>query len=165
MFRDLNLDQVFAAVAAGRDEYDLMPFFRAPLRDVRAVEYRHQVQRDLEDEALSIAVAEFALRMREMREQPGPVRQAPHQVPERALVPGRGRIYCQAVAPWLTRSSRSSLAHAALPRSGQYLADYTQSAAFTGLAADIGRVTSALADSEVLRQHQGQPGQGHQVRR
>ena len=41
MFGDLNLDQVFAAVAAGRDEYELTPFFRAPLRDVRAVEYRH----------------------------------------------------------------------------------------------------------------------------
>ena len=49
MFSDLNLDQVFAAVAAGRDEYEPMPFFRAPLSDVRAVEYRHQVQRDLED--------------------------------------------------------------------------------------------------------------------
>jgi hypothetical protein len=44
-----------------------MPFFRSPLRDVRAVEYRHQVQRDLEDKALYEAVAEFALRMREMR--------------------------------------------------------------------------------------------------
>ncbi len=61
MFRDLNLDQVFAAVAAGRDEYDLMPFFSAPLRDAEEVEYRHQVQRDLEDEALSRAVADFAL--------------------------------------------------------------------------------------------------------
>ena len=30
VFRDLNLDQVFAA-ATGLDEYDLMPFFRAPL--------------------------------------------------------------------------------------------------------------------------------------
>ena len=68
MFGDLNLDQVFAAVAAGRDEYDLMPFFRYPLRDVRAVEYRHQVQRDLKDKALYMAVAEFTLRMREMRE-------------------------------------------------------------------------------------------------
>lgn len=60
MFGDLNLDQVFAGVAAGRDEYELTPFFRAPLRDVRAVEYRHEVQRDLEDEAVAGAVAEFA---------------------------------------------------------------------------------------------------------
>jgi len=68
MFGDLNLDQVLAAVAAGRDEYELMPFFRAPLRDVRAVEYRHEVQRDLEDEAVAGAVAEFADRMRDMRQ-------------------------------------------------------------------------------------------------
>jgi hypothetical protein len=55
MFRDLNLDQVFAAVASGRGEYDLTPFFAAPLREVRAVEYRHQVQQDLADDALSKA--------------------------------------------------------------------------------------------------------------
>jgi len=42
MFGDLNLDQVFAAVPAGRDEYDLTLFFRAPPWDVRAVEYRHE---------------------------------------------------------------------------------------------------------------------------
>jgi len=42
MFGDLNLDQVFAAVPAGRDEYELTPFFRAPLRYVRAVEYRSE---------------------------------------------------------------------------------------------------------------------------
>ena len=42
MFGDLNLDQVFAAVPAGRDEYELTPFFRAPPWDVRAVEYRHE---------------------------------------------------------------------------------------------------------------------------
>jgi len=42
MFGDLNPDQVFAAVPAGRDEYELTPFFRAPPRDVRAVEYRSE---------------------------------------------------------------------------------------------------------------------------
>ena len=71
MFRDLNLDQVFAAVASGRGEYDLTPFFAAPLRDVRAVEYRHEVQRDLADDALSKAVADFTLAMHEMRENLG----------------------------------------------------------------------------------------------
>ncbi|MGH3288566.1 MAG: hypothetical protein ACRDPD_28440, partial [Streptosporangiaceae bacterium] len=67
MFSDLNLDQVFADVAAGRDEYDLMPLFSVPLHDVEAVQYRHQILRDMEDEALSGALAEFADRMRDMR--------------------------------------------------------------------------------------------------
>ena len=58
MLSDLNLDQVFAAVAADRDEYDLMPLFSIPLRDVRGVEYRHQVLRDLENKAVSDADAE-----------------------------------------------------------------------------------------------------------
>jgi len=42
MFRDLNLDQVFTLVPTGRDEYELRPFLRAPPRDIRAVEYRHE---------------------------------------------------------------------------------------------------------------------------
>jgi hypothetical protein len=41
-FRDLNLDQVVEAMVVGRDEYELRPFFWAPLRDVEAVEYRHE---------------------------------------------------------------------------------------------------------------------------
>jgi hypothetical protein len=67
LFGDLNLDQIFAAVAAGHDEYDLAPFFRTPLGDVPAVQYRHEVQRDLADEALREAVTEFAARLRDMR--------------------------------------------------------------------------------------------------
>jgi hypothetical protein len=46
-FHDLNLDQVCAGVTAGREQYDLAPFFRAALRDVAAAEYRHAVFRDL----------------------------------------------------------------------------------------------------------------------
>jgi DNA mismatch repair protein MutS len=67
VFADLNLDQVFAAVTAGRDEYDLMPFFSTPLHDLQTVEYRHQIPRDTEDGALRRGLAEFADRMRDMR--------------------------------------------------------------------------------------------------
>ena len=41
----------------------------SPLHDVEAVEYRHQILRDMEGEALSRAPAEFADPMRETRKQ------------------------------------------------------------------------------------------------
>lgn len=66
-FHDLNLDQVVAAITAGRDEYDLKPFFHATSRDVDAVTYRHEVFRDLESAATNAAVRAFADEMRRAR--------------------------------------------------------------------------------------------------
>ena len=47
-FGDLHLDQIVTSVTAGREEYELAPFFYRPLHDVEAVHYRHHVLRDLE---------------------------------------------------------------------------------------------------------------------
>jgi DNA mismatch repair protein MutS len=67
-FVDLNLDQVVAAIVARRDEYDLRPFFYAPLHEVEAVGYRHAVFRDLESADLRVAVDAFAEGMRRVRQ-------------------------------------------------------------------------------------------------
>ncbi|MGO8889440.1 MAG: MutS-related protein [Streptosporangiaceae bacterium] len=144
MFRDLNLDQVFAAVAAGRDEYDLMPFFSAPLRDAEEVEYRHQVQRDLEDEALSGAVADFALRMREMRKSLAQSGKLHTRYQKEYWFLDAASIYCQAVSALTEVLAAIRPGSRGFTAFGQYLADYSQSAAFTGLVADLGTVTSAL---------------------
>ncbi len=48
VFADLNLDQVLESMTAGREQYELRPFFYAPLHEVAAVRYRHEVLRDLE---------------------------------------------------------------------------------------------------------------------
>jgi DNA mismatch repair protein MutS len=145
VFTDLNLDQVFAGVAAGRDEYDLMPFFGAPLQDVQAVEYRHQILRDMEDGALSAALTEFADRMRDMRkclEQSAKLR---YRYQKESWFLDATRVYSQAVralADALTAINPSSRGFTAFR---EYLTAYAASEAFTGLAADIERVTDALA--------------------
>lgn len=121
MFGDLNLDQVFAAVAAGRDEYDLMPFFRVPLRDARAVEYRHQVQRDLENDAVSGAVAEFADRLREMRKHLLQAEKLRARYQKERWFLDAVDIYCRAVTTLAGTLAATELGSRVSPRSGATL--------------------------------------------
>jgi DNA mismatch repair ATPase MutS len=67
-FADLNLDQIVDAVAAGREEYDLKPFFHEPLVAIDAIRYRQEIFRDLEDDVLLEHVKSFARQMRAMRD-------------------------------------------------------------------------------------------------
>jgi DNA mismatch repair protein MutS len=67
-FRDLHLDRIFTAAMAGREAYDLAPFFQTPLTDPNAISYRQEVMRDLEDPRTRTAVDDFAARMRLVRE-------------------------------------------------------------------------------------------------
>jgi hypothetical protein len=66
-FVDLNLEQIVDATTAGREEYDLKPFFYTQLRDVSAIHYRHEIMQDLENPALHDHVKSFAIKMRSMR--------------------------------------------------------------------------------------------------
>jgi DNA mismatch repair protein MutS len=175
MFRDLNLDQVFTAVASGRHEHDLMPFFAAPLRDIRAVQYRHEIQQDLADDALAKAVADFALAMHEMRENLDLAGRLREQFQKERWFLDAARVYCQAVtalADALTAIEPGSRGFTAFQR---YLASYTQSEAFTGLAADITRVTRALDEVRYcvlikgnrvrVTRYEGEPDYSGEVRR
>src|SRR5260370_37923486 len=67
-FVDLNLDQIVSAITAGKQEYNLAPFFHWSLRDVDAILYRHEVLRDLERADLFSSINSFASAMPSMRE-------------------------------------------------------------------------------------------------
>jgi hypothetical protein len=66
-FTDLNLDQVIAAIAAGREEYDLRPLFHTTLSDPDAVRYRQEVMRDVERPSVSEPIRSFSKKMQAVR--------------------------------------------------------------------------------------------------
>jgi DNA mismatch repair protein MutS len=144
-FADLNLDQVLESMTAGREQYKLRPFFFAPLHQVAAVRYRHEVLRDLEKAEVLEPVRRFAGSMRSMREhlvQAGKLR---YQMQKQSWFLDAVEIYCEAV-----RSLAADLVECALGSRGlqglrDYLAGYAASERFTSLAAGTMALKDALA--------------------
>lgn len=143
-FADLNLDQVFAAVAAGRDEYRLAPLFRAPLRDAAAVRYRQDVLRDLENEPVRHAVAQFAGQLRVMREHLIQARKLRYRYQKERWFLDGAALYCAAVSGLDAGLRDSGLASQGFTAFREYLRGYAGSAAFSSLAADAADVAGAL---------------------
>lgn len=67
-FVDLALDQIVTTVTAGKEDYDLKPFFYLPLTDADSIIFRHAVLRDLEDPQRFADCKKFAASLRQVRE-------------------------------------------------------------------------------------------------
>ncbi|MDI3259623.1 MAG: hypothetical protein QJR02_07995 [Sinobacteraceae bacterium] len=144
-FRDLHLDQIVAAIAALEHEYDLTPFFYAPLRDVDAVAFRHEVMRDLENAALMRAVKNFTLGMRRTREHLAQLdkRYTLHQK-ERWFLDAVN-VYVESVNHLIHDLSLAKLQARGLQAFREYLARYTASERFTSLVTQAQELATALA--------------------
>lgn len=143
-FRDLNLDQVVAVLVNGRDEYDLAPFFHVPLRSVEEVGYRHEVFRDLGDDAVLGALTTFGGRMHR-------VRTFLHLAQEQRYTQERQRWFLDAASGYVEAVSdlTQTLGAADLDSRGlvslrDYLSAYTQTGTFDSLRSDADAARSAL---------------------
>jgi len=144
-FTDLNLDQVFRAVTAGREEYDLTPFFRIPLHSERSVAYRHHVFQDLDNQAVSAAVAGFAEQMGKMREHLAQAGKLRYRYQKEHWFLDAAGIYCDAVGALANGLAAAEVESRGFTAFREYLASYTQSAEFTSLIAEVRKVARALA--------------------
>jgi len=144
-FVDLNLDQIVAAITAGKEEYELAPFFYAPLRDIDAVLYRHEVMRDLEDAGLLAPIDSFAQALRSMRDTLKQAGQRHYQRQKEALFLDAVDAYCNAVDA-LTRDLGAAALHSrGLLSFRDYLTDYANSARFTSLTAETKTLKADLS--------------------
>jgi DNA mismatch repair protein MutS len=121
-FRDLNLHQVVDSIVGRQDEYDLRRLFHQPLPRACAVEYRHEVFRDLESDALRSVVQAFADEARRVRRFVAMAEGQHFELEKQRWLLDAAAVYCTAVQALV--DALSSLA----PRSRGFLSVRASSA-------------------------------------
>jgi DNA mismatch repair protein MutS len=144
-FADLNLHQVVDAIVAGRDEYDLRPFFHTPLRDVDAVDYRHEVFRDLETGEVCAAVRAFGAGMRRVRQYLTLARTQRFKHEKERWFLDAAAVYCDAVYALRDALVDLDLDSRGLQALRDYLSTYASSAGFKAFASEMRAVLDGLA--------------------
>ncbi len=153
-FPDLNLDQVFEAVAAPRREYDLTAFFRSPLPAVMPIHFRQDVFRDLEA-GLAQPVAAFAEQMRRARSHLAAAHQRRARYSTAAWFLDAGQIYCAAVMTLAGALSDLRPASLGFQRCSAFLTAYIRSSAFQQLVNETRRIKHGLAQVKYCVRMQG----------
>jgi DNA mismatch repair protein MutS len=143
--RDLNLDQIVAAVAGDREERDLITrVLFGHLHDADAVRYRQEVFQDLEDPALFDTVKRFSELMGEVRAHLRQLAKMPYRHQREGWLLDAAAIYCDAVQSLAGHLASAQVSSRGLLAFRDYLASYAASAGFTALAADTRSRKDAL---------------------
>jgi len=132
-FADLYLDQIIDALTAGKQEYNLKPFFYTPLKDIDAILYRQEIFRDLENKNLFENINSFAQKMRTMREHLAQAGKLHYKFQKEAWFLEAVEIYCQAVHCLVRDLSLADLRSRGFLTFREYLTDYANSDRFRSL--------------------------------
>jgi DNA mismatch repair protein MutS len=145
IFGDLNLDQIVNSITAGREEYNLKPFFYAPLSDVETVRYRHDISRDLEDQAVAGYVRSFAEDMREMRDHLSRAGKAFYEYQKHSWFLDAVETYCNASTQLSNALMQANIGSSGFLAFRGYLANYIDSESFRRLVAETHKLRADLA--------------------
>jgi DNA mismatch repair ATPase MutS len=144
-FHDLNLDQIVEAVTTGWQEYNLAPWFHAPLHDLDAIAYRQEVMRDLENAALMQAVKSFSQRMHAMRVHLPQAQQHYYKYHKERLFLGAVEVYCEAVEGLARDLAAFALTSRGLRAFREYLTEHVASDSFRTLVTEAATLKSGLS--------------------
>lgn len=132
-FRDLHIDQILDALVVGYEEFDLKPFFQAPLPNVDAIEYRHEVNRDLDDRGILAAVLQFTEQIAVVREHLRAASKMSYELQKKRWFLQATETYVDAVDSLLRDLRSLALQSQALNAFRQYVNDYCTSDHFIDL--------------------------------
>jgi hypothetical protein len=171
--RDLNLDQIVAAINQGYESYGLVPHFYRPLRDVAQVAWRHEIMRDLEDAAVSQSIRAFADVMRAIRKKQAAAEKMHYALQKQRSLAEVAQIYVDGVWQLTTDMMHVRCQSRGLSAFAGFLGDYVESRPFQGLAVDVRKLASDLAricysvlirgDTVTVRDYAGEADLSEQV--
>jgi DNA mismatch repair protein MutS len=144
-FADLHLDDIVSSVTAGREAYQLAPFFYSPLDDIATLVYRHEVFSDLEDKELCELVGSFARQMHAVRERLASAAKGYYHYERQRLFLDAAGDYCDGVSDLAKRLGDAEPRSRGLQAFRDYMTSYAAHQDFTRLAADTRRVKADLA--------------------
>jgi hypothetical protein len=143
--RDLNLDQVVAAIAAEGADDGLQPFFYAPPGDEETVEYRQAVMRDLDRPRPMQEVEAFSQAMRTMRAYRARAAKSTYEHEKTRWFLNAVEVYCGAVDRLRLALEGPEVQSEGLTRFCGYLGEYTASAAFCRLREETRDLVARLS--------------------
>jgi len=147
-FADLNCDQIVDAITAGRDEYNLKPFFHACLPRIEAIKYRHEVMQDLESASLYERLNSFASKMREVREHLVQAQKMYYKEQKEAWFLDAVEAYCEIIKSLAAELANSDLRSRGFRVFRDYLINYARSARFNSLLSQTKKLKADLATVE-----------------
>jgi len=154
-FPDLNLDQLLTAITAGREEYDLAPFFYEHLHDERAIRYRQEVFRDLKRPEVLTAITTFAAAMRDVRGSLAQTSALRYIYQRESWFADTIERYTYAISSLAAELAKVTLDSHGLIGFRDYLTAYIHSAPFVALVTDTQRVNDGFATVDYTIQISG----------
>ena len=142
---DLQINQIIEATIAGREQYQLKPYFYLPLQGLDAINYRHEVFTDLGQRELRKVVDDFAREMIEMRRDLALANGFRDERQRQAMMVDAAQIYCAAVTELNRALAAAAPVSPGLRAFQDYLAGYVSSAGFLAVAHDAEQVKGFLA--------------------
>jgi DNA mismatch repair protein MutS len=143
-FHDLHLDEIVAAVCEGYPDERVKCLFYLPLREVSAVEHRHQVFRDIERDRVRQSVADFVHAMATVR---GHLRQAEwvrHRLERQGWFVHAVHTFCHAVTSLRDGLACCELSSRGLRDFADNLREFIDGEKFRTLASDTQAVLAEL---------------------
>ena len=144
-FLDLNLGRIIEAVTAGREEYNLKPFFYTPLKNIDSIAYRHEVFQDLENQGLFEQIKLFSENMRAMRRFIEFAGKLHYKYQKQRFFLDAVEIYCDAVVRLSRDLSFADLKSRGLSAFRDYATHCVESDDFTSLLSQTKKLEAELA--------------------